>query len=910
MENNKIQDRENGKEKQNLSIRSSIILLFLISLITSVIVIGLVVFTNWINAAKERTQIIAYDMNKEISGQINQMLGAPYNINMINQRIIGNNIIDLQNSLERDAFFAGVLKTQGKDIYSFSYGTETGEYYGARRNENGSLEIMKNNKATSGQTWYYSANDNLTAGQIVMKTGTFDVRTRDWYKVTKEKGKPVYSAVYKHFVMDDLTISASWPVFDLKGNLKGVLGAHMLLSDVDENLNKIVSEKHGFSYIIEKESEELIGNSFQEKNYEVQADGKINRINLTNVRNEIMNSIYEKYKRCLENNFVYEGGSERYHVNINEYQKEGLSWIIISALPEDIFMDEIEENIFTTVLIVLAMMVISGTLYYRIMKKMFRPITTLIESMERFSSKKKLERVAITRNDEIGIISKMYNQMANRMNYLVNNLETIVQERTLELKNTNVELINAKKDLYLILDSTAEGIFGLDTEGNCTFCNNQCLELLGYQHQNELIGKNMHYQIHHSNRSGNRVPVEECRILSTILKGERIYSNDEVFWRADGSSFDVEYNSYPQIRDEKVIGAVVTFNDITERRKIQQQIEYLSCHDSLTGLMNRRCFESTLDKYDDKEYLPISIIFADLNGLKLVNDIFGHEAGDLLIKKAAGILRKTCRSVDVIARVGGDEFIVLLPRTKAEDAETIIERVQTALSKEDINGIRLSMALGYDTKTSVFQDIEKTMGYAESEMYKEKSRSRKNFGVETLNKIIESYHLRSPREKEHAQNVAKLCYQMGQMLNLTETKSKKLQDAGYLHDIGKIVLDDRVLLQDKNLTGDDIQMMKEHSVIGYRILNLFDDTLNLAEAVYAHHERWDGTGYPKGLKGTEIPLTSRVIAIAENFERNLSLSKGPDSERLEKALEQLRQESGKVFDPELVTLFIKMVTES
>lgn len=225
------------------------------------------------------------------------------------------------------------------------------------------------------------------------------------------------------------------------------------------------------------------------------------------------------------------------------------------------------------------------------------------------------------------------------------------------------KLLKEKDDnLELILNSTAEGIYGIDKNGNCTFCNASCLEILGYNDESELLGKNMHLQVHHSYRDGKSMSADECKIYKALKVGKGTHADDEVFWTADGTSFDVEYRSYPEFKDGKVIGAVVTFMDITERKKAYEEILYLSYHDILTGLYNKVFLEAELERLDTQRNLPISIIIGDANGLKLTNDVFGHAAGDKLLKKVADAIKRACREDDIIARIGGDEFIVLLPK--------------------------------------------------------------------------------------------------------------------------------------------------------------------------------------------------------------------------------------------------------
>ena len=499
--------------------------------------------------------------------------------------------------------------------------------------------------------------------------------------------------------------------------------------------------------------------------------------------------------------------------------------------------------------------------------------------------------------------------MADNMSQMVNHLEDKVKERTIELETANDELSKAKEDLYLILDTTAEGIFGIDLDGNITFCNNSCISLLGYKNQRDFLGKNMQKMFQQGNVDHSISKAEHSKILKSLTDMERVYVYDETFQKADGTFLEVEYHSYPKLKDGIVIGAVVTFIDITEKKKDEEQIKYLSCHDSMTGLMNRRCFETNLQQIDTKDSLPISIIFGDLNGLKLTNDIFGHAAGDKLIQKAAQVLERVCRVDDLVARVGGDEFIIILPRTDASVADGIMQRIKNELNKETVSAIKCNMAMGFDTKIKEDQNLEKVMGNAESKMYKEKLSSKKNYGIDTIQTIISTLQNRNPEEKGHSERVAQLCESMGRKLQLSEREIKRLRDAGYIHDIGKIVLEEE-LLKKEILVEEEIRQKQQHPVVGYRILNLFDDTLDLSEAVYSHHEHWDGSGFPKGLKGEEIPLISRIIAISECYDKLMMKLKFKEEERQKQAMDNILAQAGRAFDPMLAELFVSMIQES
>ena len=894
------------KEKTTLSLRRSILLMFIISLFISVACYGALIFTNWVSSAKNTTAHMAADINEEIYNRIDTFIQVPYHMNEVNHKVIENGMLDWSDEKQRDRYFVGVLEAQSNSIYSFSYGTANGEYYGARRNENGVVEIMRNNAVTGGNSWYYSVNEDLTAGDLVVQTGQFDPRTRAWYKAAVEAGGPVFSPLYKHFVMDDLSVSAAWPVYNESGNLDGVLGTHMLLSDIGSFLNDAVEEHNGIAIIIEKESNYLVANSMDVANFAFLQDGTLERYALEDINNTDIQNAYEQYKTNSATEMIYKGENDNFFINTREIHMNGIDWVVISAIPQSIFMTDVMNSIRWAALIATLSMLLSALICNLFMSKYLKPIKSLLQVSDELSSGNLSKRVDIIRNDEIGRISNSFNKVADKMQSLIENLELNVQERTRELHKVNFQLEASKDDLQLILNTAAEGIYGIDLKGNCTFCNKSCIEILGYNDQTELLEKNMHQLIHHTHRDGTPYSTEECKIYNAIIKGQGSHVEDEVFWRADGTSFDVEYYSYPQIKNGEITGAVVTFMDISERKQKEAEVQYLNCYDTLTGLHNRRCFEDNRAKIDNRDNLPLSVIFADINGLKMTNDIFGHTAGDKLIKKSSEILQQVCRQNDVVARIGGDEFIILLPNTTRENAENILDRIKSGFVDARVEAIKCSIALGLDTKRSPDQLLDEIMANAENAMYMDKTMNRKSINKEIIGTIIETLHTRNPKEKQHSVDVSELCSKLGTALHLSDTEVSKLSRAGYLHDIGKIVLDEAVLNKE-SLSPEELEKMQQHSVVGYRILNLFDDTLDLAEYVYGHHERWDGAGYPRGLKGEQIPLLSRIITVVETYDRVLNRGELSLDERKLAALDVIKNGAGTQFDPQIAELFIRIM---
>jgi diguanylate cyclase (GGDEF)-like protein/PAS domain S-box-containing protein len=476
------------------------------------------------------------------------------------------------------------------------------------------------------------------------------------------------------------------------------------------------------------------------------------------------------------------------------------------------------------------------------------------------------------------------------------------RERSLQLEKAYSELTENKDKLQLILDSTAEAIYGMDTRGICTFCNASCARMLGYDEPSELIGKNMHARIHHSYNDGRPVPAEECRILKALETGEGTRVEDEVFWRKDGTSFDVEYFSYPQYKDGVVVGAVVTFIDITERKKAEAKIKYLSIHDPLTDLYNRMFFEEELARFDrQEEYLPVSIIMGDVNGLKLTNDVFGHAAGDALLMSAATVFRRHCRPSDVICRIGGDEFVIFMPNTAKTEAESIMNDIREDFSREKISAVRGSISMGVGEKASMEQDLNMALETAEYRMYREKTLNRRGIDIGFVRDIMDTLFEVYPQEVDHSRAVSGICRDIAVAMGLPDAEVKRIIDAGEMHDIGKIAAHDGTPVSGDLSDEGAGKEMRQHPAIGYRILNSLESTADLAEIVLAHHERWDGAGYPKGLRGEEIPLASRIIAVAERFDHLTRRLGKTDSE----AEDIIRSQSGQAFDPRVVNAFLK-----
>ncbi|MFY9261360.1 MAG: diguanylate cyclase [Gallionella sp.] len=227
-------------------------------------------------------------------------------------------------------------------------------------------------------------------------------------------------------------------------------------------------------------------------------------------------------------------------------------------------------------------------------------------------------------------------------------------EDALRISHDNIELL---------LNSMAEGVYGVDDQGNCTFVNRSFLRMLGYQDRSEVVGKHIHSLIHHTRIDGTPYPAAECRIYRAFQFQEEINVSDEVFWRKDGVAIPVEYWSHPLLQEGSIKGAIATFIDITERKAAEQQIRQLAYYDTLTQLPNRRLLNDRLDQAmlcGERNGHDGALMFLDLDNFKPLNDRYGHDVGDLLLVEVAQRLNTCIRKTDTVARFGGDEFVVMI----------------------------------------------------------------------------------------------------------------------------------------------------------------------------------------------------------------------------------------------------------
>jgi diguanylate cyclase (GGDEF)-like protein/PAS domain S-box-containing protein len=457
------------------------------------------------------------------------------------------------------------------------------------------------------------------------------------------------------------------------------------------------------------------------------------------------------------------------------------------------------------------------------------------------------------------------------------------------------------KRYKMLSDSTTDVILFVGyPDGRIIEANQAAIEAFGYDAQ-ELLSLTIHDLRDESD-------IEDIGIqLEKALKGIRF---ETIHRRKDGSTFPVEVNSIGGVLEGQQVLLSIC-RDITERKRFEEQLKYLSRHDHLTGLYNRMVFDEKLIQLEKNPPYPFAVVICDIDGLKMINDTFGHEAGDRFIKAAANNIKKAVRKQDFLARTAGDEFAIIMPHADKDIAEKTIEKIRQATKKckEHRLPIPLYVSIGYaivDDENTLIKEAQKT---AENNMYREKlhhGRSKKSSIIKTLVKMLEA---RDIITQGHSHRTEKLAVKLAQMMNMNQRQIDDIKLLAIFHDIGKVGVPDNILFKKGPLTYEERLKMQRHTEIGHRIAVSSPELAHISDWILLHHEWWDGNGYPLGIKGEEIPLECRILAIVDAYDAMTKNRPYRSAMTHEEAMAELKRCAGTQFDPSLVELFLKILED-
>ncbi|MGR6836825.1 sensor domain-containing diguanylate cyclase/phosphohydrolase [Syntrophomonas erecta] len=489
----------------------------------------------------------------------------------------------------------------------------------------------------------------------------------------------------------------------------------------------------------------------------------------------------------------------------------------------------------------------------------------------------------------------------------------ITERKTMEnqLRLTNQRLMD-------IIDFLPDATFVIDDQGKVIAWNRAITEITGVPSENIIGTGDFCYSIPFYRKPRPMLvdffdmdPEELQREYDYVKKeGNNFYS--EVFvpnlnngkgayiWAKATPLFDSEGNR---------VGAIESIRDISDRKKFEEQLKYLGLHDTLTGLYNRNYFEEEMHRLESGRFCSVGLIICDMDGLKLVNDTLGHDTGDNLLITAAALIKNCFRANDVVARIGGDEFAVLVPDGTDEIMKKACCRIRSAIAEYNIDqpDIPLSLSVGYAVRNTPAQTMQEIFDMADNNMYREKLQCGQNARSTIVQTLLKTLQARDHFSESHGERISQLVTSMAKYIGLPGHRVADMRLFAEFHDIGKVGIPESILGKPAPLSTDERKIVQRHCEIGHRIALSAPELVPIADWILKHHEWWNGKGYPLGLKGEQIPLECRILALADSYDAMTSDRPYRKSLTQDEALEEIKRCAGTQFDPRLSSVFIYLI---
>jgi diguanylate cyclase (GGDEF)-like protein/PAS domain S-box-containing protein len=699
----------------------------------------------------------------------------------------------------------------------------------------------------------------------------FDLTTRIWYQQAIENYRIIITPAFINHTQDRIIVTMAKAVY--RNNVFiGVIAA-----DIDiKTIINFVSEKkvgeNGFSFIIDENNNVLAYPGLETEDIVIKSIAEFDP-NLSLVSGS---GSYRNFNLGDEEGYVYFDTIYPYDYTIGVF------------MPDSEFASSLSSMSSVFIYLSLILFVAAGFIAFIYNKRVKKPLDLLLNDIKSINISDSISyRLPQPKVDEYKRIRSSINNVLDATDFYFN--ENKLAKQQLLIENQRVKLL---------MDSTADIIFELNSENRYIAVFGKGLNLMGLK-PSDFIGKTPEDIFGESGKSRSQVYKKTIAGSHSIFDWDYVFEDKVLHFE---SSISPIYN-----QNNQIIGVVDISRDITVPMQKQKEIEYISIHDFLTGLYNRRYFVEAFVEKDEESNYPLGVMMIDLNGLKILNDAYGHDNGDLALKKVAKVLREVTTETDIVCRIGGDEFSIISISTSKSDLEKMKDTIHSRLKNIYIKNVPLSVAIGFEMKNQKNMDFEEIMKNAENQMYRNKVTEGRSIRNRSIRAILKTLTDKFEEEKIHSTRVSELCKKMGTALNIKSDDLKELELAGLFHDIGKISIPDSILHKPGKLTEEEFEIVKTHTENGYNILRAADEYSNLAEYALSHHEYWNGKGYPRGLKGKETPLFSRIICIVDAYEAMTSDRVYRKAMSEDMAIKEIIRCSGTQFDPELARVFIEQV---
>jgi diguanylate cyclase (GGDEF)-like protein/PAS domain S-box-containing protein len=544
-------------------------------------------------------------------------------------------------------------------------------------------------------------------------------------------------------------------------------------------------------------------------------------------------------------------------------------------------------------------------------------------------------------------------------------IDGVIEDITAQ-KEARQQIIVANKRLQYLLSSTTAVIYTAKPSDNygATFVTENVKEMTGFPASN-FVEKPDFWNTHIHPEDIKRALDDIQNVFKQLAccteyrfkckNGKYIWMRDEIKLVTDKEGNPLELIGY--------------WVNITQRKQIEQKLKkinkqllrsnlklkQLALRDSHTGLYNHRYLSEVIESefYRSKRYKqPLSVVMLDIDYFKSINDVYGHQFGDLVLKQFARLIKKVVRRYDIVIRYGGEEFIIISSGINRSAALALSERLLDAINlynfgnKYHLVKLKLSLAVAAypDDKVTkgmdlieladqILNKVKEEGGnrvYSSMDIKKKKTSLSSNAtsitNVRLLREKIDKLTKRSNQSLieavfafartiklkdrytgEHVERIVSYATEIARGLDLSKNEVELIRQASILHDLGKVGISDNILLKGSKLTRAEFMQIKKHPQIGVDIIRPIHFLHNIIPLILYHHERWDGKGYPEGLKQEEIPIGARVVAIADVYQALISDRPYRQAYTKGKAREMIKQGSGRQFDPRITSLFLKIL---